>query len=163
MDVDADGLRLAAKLLDPKQARSPEVQHLLDTVSAEVLFNADRSFRFWPDSAETSIRLRRIFAAGRRTSFGDFGDSVFRREYLARGLAYRGHVREAYRTTAGLTPERVRGRWFRGLGAARRCARRLGGVSLPALASRTRPGWPRASVVAARGDTASLARVPCAG
>jgi len=103
-DVEADGLRLAAKLLDPKQARSPEVRQLLDTVSAEVLFNADPLFRFWPDSAETSIRLRRLFAAGRHSSVVAFTDSLFRRGFLARGLGYRGHVREAYRTGGSRSP-----------------------------------------------------------
>jgi len=155
-DVDAEGLRLAARLFEPEQARLPEVGRLLDAASAEGLFNAELPFRFWPDSAEVAVRLRRLFAAGRHTSFGDFGDSVFRREYLARGLAYRGHLREAYRTTVRLPPEGFAAFGFAGWAL-------LGGVPDDSAASVFRR-WLRARGPAglalpwwaARGDTASL-------
>jgi tetratricopeptide (TPR) repeat protein len=151
-DVDADGLRLAATLLDPAKAQTPDVQRVLDTASADLLFNAEVPFRFWPDSAETSVRLRRLFARAARAMGPPFTDPAFRRLALARGLAYRGHVREAYRTEGRAPPL-----WFAAVAL-------LGGAPDDSVAAVFR-GWlkerrPQAGLAlpwwSARGDTALL-------
>ncbi len=154
-DVDADGLRLAAKLFDPAEARSPEVARLLDTASADVLFNASMPFRFWPDSAETNVRLLQLIAAGRRSSYPLFADPLFRGFQLAGALGYRGHVREAYRSTNLAADDRAPRRFV--------SLTLLGGVPTDTAAAVFRR-WLRKKGPAhlalpwwsARGDTASL-------
>jgi DNA-binding SARP family transcriptional activator len=147
------GMQLLAKLLDPAQARSPEVQRLLDTLPAEALSFAFARLLGWPDSAETAVRVARRLAAldSQPPDSVDNAGSP-----LALALARRGHLRAAYATgdvgdwwfladlgVFGVAPpETVTARFARNLRHFR------SELPLHALASL---GW-----WAAHGDTASL-------
>jgi serine/threonine-protein kinase len=96
-DVEGNGIPLVAALLDPA-ADPAEVQHLLDTASADALAGARGAFASWPDSAETALRLARLLAAGGRRGAAVWVDSVANRQRLAAHLAFRGHLQEAYAT-----------------------------------------------------------------
>jgi serine/threonine-protein kinase len=99
-DALAAKVRLEWMLLDPGQVQSAEVAHLIDTMSAVPLWNATLELVQWPDSAETTVRLARSLSSSRRSFRGApffVADSLVRRVVLALTLAYRGHVREAYR------------------------------------------------------------------
>ena len=99
-DANAASFRLEGMLLDSDQAQSTEVDRLIDTMSAVPLWNATLYLNRWPDSAETAVRLARSLSSGRRSFRGApffVADSLVRRLVLALTLAYRGHVREAYR------------------------------------------------------------------
>ncbi|MBC7791324.1 MAG: protein kinase [Anaerolineae bacterium] len=107
-DVEAEGIRLVAKLLDARQARSSEVKRLIDTLPDRVVQSAYTTVRRWPDSAETGVRLARRLTEPRRGSFALSPDSVSARLQLITQLTYRGHVREAYRLL-GSRPSRTFG------------------------------------------------------
>ena len=94
----ATSLSLIDGLLNPG-ARSAEVARMLDTVSGDALFEAAISLRRWPDSGETALRLSRLLAAPRQ-GFRAI-DSASIGYVVPTELAYRGHVREAYRSLAG--------------------------------------------------------------
>jgi serine/threonine-protein kinase len=96
VDVHADGLRLAARLLDP-QTSAADASVLLNAASPEVLYHALDAVAYWPDSGEMVIRLARLFASGRRTTVLAFTDSTFTSYQLAIPLAFRGHLREAFK------------------------------------------------------------------
>jgi len=91
---EGEGIRLVRELIDPIRARSPQLQSVLDTASATVLFDAWRSVQRWPDANETAVRLLRILAAGRR-GVGVAADTLWARYLLVTELLYRGHLREA--------------------------------------------------------------------
>jgi serine/threonine-protein kinase len=94
-------LRLEALLLDRARAGSAETARLIDTVTATQLFIALWDLAQWPDSGETSLRLARALLRQDRSFVGTarhIADSLSRRKILARMLAFRGHLREAYRT-----------------------------------------------------------------
>ena len=93
------GIRLVGQLLDPRHAAAGDVESLLDTTSANVLFDAWRSVQRWPDANEAGVRLLRRLATGRR-GIGVSADTVSTRYLLATELLYRGHLREA-RAMAG--------------------------------------------------------------
>jgi serine/threonine-protein kinase len=91
------GALLIEPLVDPRRARGPEVDALLDTARASALVSARTILRRWPDDAETAVRLSRLLAEGRPSEYPLFADTAFMRRRLAEQLAYRGHVAEAYR------------------------------------------------------------------
>jgi len=91
---EGEGIRLVRELIDPIRAKSPRLQSVLDTASANVLFDAWRSVQRWPDANETGVRLLRILAAGRR-GIGVAADTMWTRYLLVTELLYRGHLREA--------------------------------------------------------------------
>src|SRR3989454_315934 len=96
-----EGIGLVASLLDPRRAQSPEVQLLLDTTSATMLYYTWGVVWFWPDSAETAIRLARLLASGRhvaasRPVAGPAGDTALVKGVLELMLSYRGHLHESY-------------------------------------------------------------------
>jgi len=95
----ATSLDLIDSLLNPRRAGSAEVARMLDTVSGDALFEAAISLRRWPDSAETALRLSRLLTAPRQ-GFRAI-DSASIGFVVPTELAYRGHVREAYRRLAG--------------------------------------------------------------
>ncbi len=96
---EGEGIRLVRELIDPIRAKSPRLQSVLDTASANVLFDAWRSVQRWPDASETGVRLLRILAAGRH-GIGVAADTMWTRYLLVTELLYRGHLREA-RAMAG--------------------------------------------------------------
>jgi hypothetical protein len=80
-------ITLLPRRLDPQQARSSQLERMLDTLSAGDLGELVSLFTRSPDSAETAIRLARRLA-GRK--------GLEAQGPLVRALAYRGHLREAY-------------------------------------------------------------------
>ncbi|MEP7087499.1 MAG: serine/threonine-protein kinase, partial [Gemmatimonadota bacterium] len=94
-DVDAEGMRLLARLADPALAQTTETQRMLDTASADQLQHAASAAIEWADSAETTVRLARLIAAGRKANFAGFADSAHRQRRVAYVLALRGHMRQA--------------------------------------------------------------------
>src|SRR2546427_746010 len=94
----ATSLALLEKLLSPRDAGSAEVARMLDTASGDALFEAFFTLRRWPDAAETDLRLVRLLAIPRRGYQAQ--DSSFG-WVVPVGLAYRGHVHDAYRALAG--------------------------------------------------------------
>jgi serine/threonine-protein kinase len=90
-----DAMRLAIRLMNPAAARSRDLQQILDTASAVVLFKAFQPLGWWFDSAETAVHLTRLMADGRDasalSSFRQFPQYV-----LALTLGWRGHAQEYY-------------------------------------------------------------------
>jgi serine/threonine protein kinase len=84
---EADAARLALALLDPERARSAEVEAELDTLSELALTHAFTNLQYYPDSAESALRIARALAERSTSAQYD----------LRWALAFRGHVEEAYR------------------------------------------------------------------
>lgn len=104
--VSIPSVHIDALLLDPSRAGSAETARLVDTVAGVELWVAWWDLAQWPDSAETSVRLARALLKPGRSFVGAapyIADSINRRKILARMLAYRGHLREAYRTAPPYT------------------------------------------------------------
>ena len=95
-DVEGLDMALAAKLLNPVQARSPEVQSIIDAADATVLGMARGTFARWADSAETAIRVAGALARRPRPGPPAWSDTVLNRQRFAMNLAARGHLRDAY-------------------------------------------------------------------
>ncbi len=98
---EGEGIGLVALLLDPRRAQSSELRRLLDTASARMLYYAWGVVWFWPDSAETAIRLARLLAAGGHVAaggpvVGPATDTGFAKGVLEMMLSYRGHLHESY-------------------------------------------------------------------
>ena len=94
-------IRLARLLLDSSATARAEAERMLDTASVFTVWGAakNQELESWPDTAETAIRLlRRLGEPGRGAGTGApwVLDSVMWPQYLARALAFRGHLREAY-------------------------------------------------------------------
>jgi eukaryotic-like serine/threonine-protein kinase len=99
--VSIPSLRIDGLLLDPARAGSAETARLVDTVVGVELWLSWWDLAQWPDSGETSIRLARALLRPDRSFMGAppyMVDSINRRKILARMLAFRGRLREAYRT-----------------------------------------------------------------
>jgi eukaryotic-like serine/threonine-protein kinase len=98
-DVNAPSLRLVALVLDSGGVGAPAVTRAIRSASALALFSAGlEHLDLWPDSAETAITLLRELATGRHDVAGAppwVADSVMWPQYLASGLAFRGHLRAA--------------------------------------------------------------------
>ena len=97
---NAASIRLAAMLLDPLQARGSEAARMIDSASVHAIFSAAQEhLGYWPDSGETAIRLLRALGKKGRQAGGDAPwviDTLMWPQYLARGLAFRGHLHDAY-------------------------------------------------------------------
>ncbi|MEO8089516.1 MAG: BTAD domain-containing putative transcriptional regulator [Gemmatimonadales bacterium] len=96
-DVNAPSIRLSALMLDPERSRAPEAALMIAGASAFVLGDVGSDhLGWWADSGETGIRLLR--EQSRRSGNGvlPWSDTLMYRQFLARGLASRGHLREAY-------------------------------------------------------------------
>jgi eukaryotic-like serine/threonine-protein kinase len=95
-DVNAPSIRLAALMLDPERSHSPEAAQMIDSASAFVLGTVGYSLGWWADSSEAVIRLRRERTTRSGNGVLASTDTLIYRQDLARGLAFRGHLREAY-------------------------------------------------------------------
>jgi tetratricopeptide (TPR) repeat protein len=96
-DVNAPSIRLAALLLDPDRSHAPETARMIDSASAWVLFDAGLGpLGWWADSGETALRLLRTLTTRNGTGADPWSDPLMYHQFLALGLAYRGHPREAY-------------------------------------------------------------------
>jgi serine/threonine-protein kinase len=97
-DVNAPAIRLAALMLDPKRSHAPETARMIDSASSWVLFDAALGqLGWWPDSEEAPNRLLRALATRSGTGADPWSDTLMHDQFLAIGLAYRGHLHEAYR------------------------------------------------------------------
>jgi eukaryotic-like serine/threonine-protein kinase len=109
--ASAEEVRLTQRLLDPTLSGSAETLRRIDTASVGALFRSGlEHLGSWTDSAETSIRLLRELAAGGHDSEGEapwVADSLLWRRYLARALAFRGHLRQAYEVYQSLLSKPV--------------------------------------------------------
>jgi DNA-binding SARP family transcriptional activator len=104
--ISIPSVAIDALLPDPTRASSAEAARLIDTVSGVELWVAWWDLSPWPDSAETSLRLARALLQPSRSFAGAptyIADSINRRKIIARMLAFRGHLREAYRTAPPYT------------------------------------------------------------
>jgi serine/threonine-protein kinase len=94
-DVNAPTIRLAALLLDPQRSQAPETARMIDSSDAPLLHEAALGhLRWWADSSEAAIRVLRVLA--RRSGRGIWPDTLMYHQFLALGLTFRGHLREAY-------------------------------------------------------------------
>jgi eukaryotic-like serine/threonine-protein kinase len=93
-DKYSGGMRLLDALLRPESMPATELNHLLDTASADLLATAYQSVWSSSDSAELGVRLARLLAEG-RPGEKPWSDPANGRSQLARQLLRRGHVEEA--------------------------------------------------------------------
>jgi hypothetical protein len=114
-DANTASIRLAAMLLDPARARTPEVERFIDTTAVETLFRVGvEHLASWADSDETAIRLLRAIPVGRRRVAGAMpwiADTLMWRQYLAASLLNRGHAGEASRVYHQLLAHPNRAPW----------------------------------------------------
>lgn len=108
--------------------------------------------RRWPDSAQTALKLsRQYFAAPAPGRYGPIEDTEVRTDFLARQLAFRGHVREAQRL-AGAIDKRITFELLYVPGAPTDLlAARVAQLARIASYADLAPAW-----WGSRGDTASL-------
>jgi eukaryotic-like serine/threonine-protein kinase len=110
--------RLAALLLDPSTTRRAEAERMLDTASIHTVFWGvfDQGLAYWPDTAETAIRVLRRLGEPGRSPGGDAPwvlDSISWPKYLAHALAFRGHLREAFAVNERLLRQPSASPWSR--------------------------------------------------
>ena len=162
--VEDSAVQLADRLLDPRRASTAETDQLVQAGSTGVLYRATATLGMWFDSAETAVRLARAMVRAKPAA-APFDDFLALRRRLARVLALRGHLHEAYeqilpQVQSGVPADETVD-LFTDL-----CL--LGAVPT-AVARATFDRWwtisPRARIFAlhwwaARGDTAALRRAP---
>ena len=156
-DVEAEGLRLLESLL-AAEGDETELKALLDTASADALFNAWIAVRRWPDPGELAIRIAATPARRAGGSDAWFTTEAARRVLHARQLAFRGHLAAAYALVRDVPP-----------GTTRLIAELvlLGAVPPEQVASHVArwlespTGFPTVAlpVLAGRGDTARIAEL----
>jgi eukaryotic-like serine/threonine-protein kinase len=99
---NAASIRLAAAMLDPVQAKGPAAGRMIDSASVHTIFSAAMEhLGSLPDSEETAIRLLRALGKTGRPAGGDAPwvlDTLMWHQYLAKALALRGHLHDAYET-----------------------------------------------------------------
>jgi tRNA A-37 threonylcarbamoyl transferase component Bud32/tetratricopeptide (TPR) repeat protein len=83
---EAGAAHLAQALLDPARAQSAEVEAALDTLSDLAMTHAITHLQYYPDSAESALRVARALAERSPAGASD----------LRWQLAFRGHVGESY-------------------------------------------------------------------
>lgn len=96
-DTYAGAARLTLALLDPRRAQSPEVQQVLDSAGHELLTAVMQTFRGWPDTNITGVRLLRTLVGGRAGPVSLEGDPSYA-GLLVDGLTFHGMLDEAWRT-----------------------------------------------------------------
>jgi serine/threonine-protein kinase len=87
-DAVANALRILHAIWDPARGTQAEVESLLDTASLKRFWDVSFPLETLPDSAEPAIQVVRAYLSR------DDGDG-YARDYLARVLAFRGHLQEA--------------------------------------------------------------------
>jgi tetratricopeptide (TPR) repeat protein len=169
-------IRLALLALDPTESRGADTARLVDSASVSAIWRAAIDILgFFTDSAETQVRLLRKLGDPHRSADTDAGwvlDSLMWPQYLAAGLAYRGHLRDAYQTNRRLLVDPAASKWsltydpFLDLALLGALPDSVAGPLFARALEPTAP-WGSASTPRhlrglpwwlARGDTASLAR-----
>jgi tetratricopeptide (TPR) repeat protein len=115
-DANAPSMRLAALMLDPRRSHALEATRMIDTASARVLGSVGFDhLGWWPDSGETAVRLLREQTTRSGNGVLPWADTLMYRQFLAVGLASRGHLREAYAVDRRLLLDAKASRftWFR--------------------------------------------------
>ncbi len=90
-DLYANVMQLTRDLLDPRRAGGPDLAQALDTASSDLLGAMLQSFRGWPDTLQTVLRLLRHSLARAATP----DDSLIAVTSLAHHHLYHGQLREA--------------------------------------------------------------------
>jgi len=103
-DIYADAMRLTRRLLDPRQARSEQVQAILDTASNELLVAAIQSFRGWADTLGTAIRLATLLVDGNRSPGFDRAAARTYLPEIGVALAYQGRLDSAWARAGTAAP-----------------------------------------------------------
>jgi hypothetical protein len=89
-------------MLDPVKARTSEAARMMDSASVHAIFSAAMEhLGYLADSGEAAIRLLRALGRKGRPAGGNAPwvlDTLMWHQYLARGLAFRGHLHDAYET-----------------------------------------------------------------
>jgi serine/threonine-protein kinase len=88
-------IRLADILLNPARASSLDLEHLVDTLSADGLCQASTLLRHIPDSAEVIVRMARLLANRTTRSVPTQSDMTCAFIESVNGLQFRGHLRDA--------------------------------------------------------------------
>jgi eukaryotic-like serine/threonine-protein kinase len=110
----ASTTRLALLALDPTQPGAVDTARLVDSASVGTINNVVEVLGLVTDSAETQVRLLRRMGDPHRSGGGDAGgifDSLMFPQYVAKALAYRGHLREAYQTDRRLLLDPAASKW----------------------------------------------------
>jgi len=103
-DINAQGIRILERLIDPATARSPETSRMLDSTPMLLLGHVlSDGLSSWPDADETGIRVQREHVK-RHPSPQDGRMYEGSRRGLASALAYRGHLRESAQIAGALPP-----------------------------------------------------------
>jgi DNA-binding SARP family transcriptional activator len=116
-DANVPAIRLAALMLDPARSHSPDAARMIDAASTSVLSKVGSGglgLGWWPDSGETGIRLLREQTHRSGNGVLPWADTLMDRQFLAWGLASRGHLREAYAVDRRLLLDATASRhtWF---------------------------------------------------
>jgi serine/threonine-protein kinase len=110
----ASTTRLALLALDPTQPGAVDTARLVDSASVSTINNAVDILGLVTDSAETQVRLLRKMGDPHRSAgikAGSLVDSLMFPQYVAKALAYRGHLREAYQTNRRLLLDPAASKW----------------------------------------------------
>ena len=158
-DVHAAAIRLVEKVTDPRTARLPSTDTLIDTMSAAGVQRAFTVLNLLTDSAESAIRVARRGGIRRRDGFIGGGDSAQAVLWpLLSQLEYRGHPAEIRQILMELNGgERQRfgnGPLFTAAFLNLWPADTLG-ILLDRMGKDANP-WIRAGVSIARGDTSAF-------
>jgi tetratricopeptide (TPR) repeat protein len=96
-DVNAPSIRLAALMLDPTQVDAPATTRMIDNATPYALFEASlERLGWWADSGEAGVRLLRALTLRSGTRAQPAADTLMFPQLFAFGLAFRGHLQEAY-------------------------------------------------------------------
>jgi tetratricopeptide (TPR) repeat protein len=106
--------RLVLLALDPTQPGAVDTARLVDSASVSTINNAVNRIGLITDSAETQVQLLRKMGDPHRsagTRAGSLLDSLMFPQYVAKALAYRGHLREASQTNRRLLLNPAPSKW----------------------------------------------------
>ena len=91
LEGGSPGIRLLARLIEP--AGTADTRRLLDSTDTGVLREVVELTSTWQDSNEIALRLGRLYAARPRPAVDN--EAAWLSVFLAKRLAYRGHLKEA--------------------------------------------------------------------
>jgi len=109
-DIDAEGIRLASRLMALTSTRPPALGSLLNSASSDVLMSALDALPEGADSTEPELEVVRLIVSDRlttntRTRDPTVLDPVFRRSLMSNAQAFRGHGAAAYQIAGNRFPD----------------------------------------------------------